>query len=182
MEKLKTSLAAKAAAVLLTLIIGAGGFWTTVFTISQWDTLWLGSSYYDSNDYYDDLMNREVQLHELARLLQAREWEGTLPYLDQRRLENLEEALSAEHTNFRFTIRRNDTGILIYSNLEGSAALEDHVHAVEQTELTVAQNSGVAGNDYMIWDSGRGYYLLNVVLPDGTVQLFLPEDVEQAAY
>ena len=71
MEKLKTSLAAKAAAVLLTLIIGAGGFWTTVFTISQWDTLWLGSSYYDSNDCYDDLMNREVQLHELARLLQA---------------------------------------------------------------------------------------------------------------
>lgn len=182
MEKLKTSLAAKAAAVLLTLIIGAGGFWTTVFTIGQWDTLWLGSSYYDSNDYYDDLMNREVQLHELARLLQAREWEGTLPYLDQRRLENLEEALSAEQTNFRFNIRRNDTGILIYSNLEGSAALEDHVHAVEQTELIVAQNSGVAGNDYMIWDSGRGYYLLNVVLPDGTVQLFLPEDVEQAAY
>ena len=182
MEKLKTSLAAKAAAVLLTLIIGAGGFWTTVFTIGQWDTLWLGSSYYDSNDCYDDLMNREVQLHELARLLQAREWEGTLPYLDQRRLENLEEALSAEHTNFRFTIRRNDTGILIYSNLEGSAALEDHVHAVEQTELIVAQNSGVADYDYKIWDSGRGYYLLNVVLPDGTVQLFLPEDVEQAAY
>lgn len=60
--------------------------------------------------------------------------------------------------------------------------MEDHVHAVKQTELTVAQNSGVAGNDYMIWDSGRGYYLLNVVLPDGTVQLFLPEDVEQAAY
>ena len=60
--------------------------------------------------------------------------------------------------------------------------MEDHVHAVEQTELIVAQNSGVAGNDYMIWDSGRGYYLLNVVLPDGTVQLFLPEDVEQAAY
>ena len=90
--------------------------------------------------------------------------------------------LSAERTNFRFNIRRNDTGVLIYSNLEGSAALEDHVHAVEQTELIVAQNSGVAGNDYMIWDSGRGYYLLNVVLPDGTVQLFLPEDVEQAAY
>ncbi len=41
MKKYKTSLAAKAAAVLLTLIIGAGGFWTTVFTISQWDTLLL---------------------------------------------------------------------------------------------------------------------------------------------
>ena len=181
MKRFRTSLAAKAAAVLLTLAVVSGGFWATVFTISQWDTLWLGSSYYDSNDYYDDLMNREVQLHELARLLQAREWEGTLPYLDQRRLEMLEEALSAEHTNFRFNIRRNDTGILIYSNLEGTGVLEDHVHAVEQDELTLSQDNGETDNDYKIWDSERGYYLLNVTLPDGSLQLFLPSEAEQAA-
>lgn len=181
MKRFRTSLAAKAAAVLLTLAVVSGGFWATVFTISQWDTLWLGSSYYDSSDYDDDLMNRTFQLRELARLLQAREWEGTLPYLDQRRLEMLEEALSAEHTNFRFNIRRNDTGILIYSNLEGTGVLEDHVHAVEQDELTLSQDNGETDNDYKIWDSERGYYLLNVTLPDGSLQLFLPSEAEQAA-
>ena len=181
MKRFRTSLAAKAAAVLLTLAVVSGGFWATVFTISQWDTLWLGSSYYDSSDYDDDLMNRTFQLRELARLLQAREWEGTLPYLDQRRLEMLEGALSAEHTNFRFNIRRNDTGILIYSNLEGTGVLEDHVHAVEQDELTLSQDNGETDNDYKIWDSERGYYLLNVTLPDGSLQLFLPSEAEQAA-
>ncbi|UQT50436.1 hypothetical protein M5E87_13965 [Flavonifractor plautii] len=33
-------------------------------------------------------------MHELARLLQNQEWNGALPYLDQRRLDMLEEALS----------------------------------------------------------------------------------------
>ena len=119
MKRFRTSLAAKTAAVLLALAVGAGGFWSTVFILYQWDTLWLGSGYYDSNDYYSDLYNRSSQVHELARLLQNQEWNGALPYLDQRRLDMLEEALSPERTNFRFAIRRNDTGTLVYSNLEG---------------------------------------------------------------
>ena len=83
MKRFRTSLAAKTAAVLLALAVGAGGFWSTVFILYQWDTLWLGSGYYDSNDYYSDLYNRSSQVHELARLLQNQEWNGALPYLDQ---------------------------------------------------------------------------------------------------
>ena len=94
MKRFRTSLAAKTAAVLLALAVGTGGFWSTVFILYQWDTLWLGSGYYDSNDYYSDLYNRSSQVHELARLLQNQEWNGALPYLDQRRLDMLEEALS----------------------------------------------------------------------------------------
>ena len=90
MKRFRTSLAAKTAAVLLALAVGAGGFWSTVFILYQWDTLWLGSGYYDSNDYYSDLYNRSSQVHELARLLQNQEWNGALPYLDQRRLDMLE--------------------------------------------------------------------------------------------
>ena len=141
MKRFRTSLAAKTAAVLLALAVGAGGFWSTVFILYQWDTLWLGSGYYDSNDYYSDLYNRSSQVHELARLLQNQEWNGALPYLDQRRLDMLEEALSPERTNFRFAIRRNDTGTLVYSNLEGAASLDESVHAVEQEELSLTQNS-----------------------------------------
>ena len=147
MKRFRTSLAAKTAAVLLALAVGAGGFWSTVFILYQWDTLWLGSGYYDSNDYYSDLYNRSSQVHELARLLQNQEWNGALPYLDQRRLDMLEEALSPERTNFRFAIRRNDTGTLVYSNLEGAASLDESVHAVEQEELSLTQNGAAREQD-----------------------------------
>ena len=181
MKKWTTGRAARVIAVVLFLALGAGGFWATLFTGSQWDTLWLGSTYYDSSDCWDDLSNRVLQARELARLLQAREWDGPLPYLDQRRLELLEEALSAEQTNFRFTLRRSDTGTRIYSNLEGTALLEDAVHTVNESNFSVTRNGFAADNDYTIWDSERGYYLLNVVLSDGAVQRFFPENAAQAA-
>ena len=176
MKRFRTSLAVKTAAVLLALAVGAGGFWSTVFILYQWDTLWLGSGYYDSNDYYSDLYNRSSQVHELARLLQQKEWDGSLPYLDQRRLESLEEALAPEQTNFRFTIRRNDTGTLIYTNVEGTAPLENCVHSVEQEELSLTQNEAACKRDYMVWAGEERYYLLYVVLPDGTKQLVTPEE------
>ena len=182
MKRFRTSLAAKTAAVLLALAVGAGGFWSTVFILYQWDTLWLGSGYYDSNDYYSDLYNRSSQVHELARLLQQKEWDGSLPYLDQRRLESLEEALAPEQTNFRFTIRRNDTGTLIYTNVEGTAPRENCVHSVEQEKFTLTQESMMlSSQDYRLWNGERQYYLLNIVLPDGTEQLVTPEDARLAA-
>ena len=160
MKRFRTSLAAKTAAVLLALAVGAGGFWSTVFILYQWDTLGLGSGYYDSNDYYSDLYNRSSQVHELARLLQNQEWNGALPYLDQRRLDMLEEALSPERTNFRCAIRRNDTGTLGYSNLEGAASLDESVHAVEQEELSLTQNGAAREQDYVVWNGKEQYYLL----------------------
>ena len=183
MKRFRTSLAAKTAAVLLALAVGAGGFWSTVFILYQWDTLWLGSGYYDSNDYYSDLYNRSSQVHELARLLQNQEWNGALPYLDQRRLDMLEEALSPERTNFRFAIRRNDTGTLVYSNLEGAASLDESVHAVEQEELSLTQNGAAREQDYVVWNGKEQYYLLYIALPDaaGTKQLVTPEDAGLAA-
>ena len=183
MKRFRTSLAAKTAAVLLALAVGAGGFWSTVFILYQWDTLWLGSGDYDSNDYYSDLYNRSSQVHELARLLQNQEWNGALPYLDQRRLDMLEEALSPERTNFRFAIRRNDTGTLVYSNLEGAASLDESVHAVEQEELSLTQNGAAREQDYVVWNGKEQYYLLYIALPDaaGTKQLVTPEDAGLAA-
>ena len=183
MKRFRTSLAAKTAAVLLALAVGAGGFWSTVFILYQWDTLWLGSGYYDSNDYYSDLYNRSSQVRELARLLQNQEWNGALPYLDQRRLDMLEEALSPERTNFRFAIRRNDTGTLVYSNLEGAASLDESVHAVEQEELSLTQNGAAREQDYVVWNGKEQYYLLYIALPDaaGTKQLVPPEDAGLAA-
>ena len=181
MKQLRTRLAAKLAAVLLVLAAGTGGFWVSVFILYQWDTLWLGTSYYASNDYYQDVSNRAVQVRELARLLQYREWEGSLPYLDQRRMDMLVEALDEEQTNFRFAIRRNDTGTLIYTNVEGAAPLEECVHTVEQDTVTPTVNADASDRDYLVWNGEKQYYLLCVVLTDGTEQLITPEDAALAA-
>ena len=95
----------------------------------------------------------------------------------------LEEALSPERTNFRFAIRRNDTGTLVYSNLEGAASLDESVHAVEQEELSLTQNGAAREQDYVVWNGKEQYYLLYIALPDaaGTKQLVPPEDAGLAA-
>ena len=103
---MRTKFAVKLATFLLALATGVGGFWASLFILSQWDTLWTGTGYYTSNSYYQDLNNRFYQARELALLLQHKEWNnGTLPYLDQQRLADLEALLDPEQTNFRFAFR-----------------------------------------------------------------------------
>ena len=136
---MKTKFAVKLAAFLLALATGVGGFWASLFILSQWDTLWTGTGYYTSNSYYQDLNNRFYQAQELAWLLQQKEWSnGSLPYLDQQRLEELQNLLSPEQTNFRFAVRRNDTGILIYTNGDASLPLSGQVHTVVRDALSLA--------------------------------------------
>ena len=134
---MRTKFAVKLATFLLALATGVGGFWASLFILSQWDTLWTGTGYYTSNSYYQDLNNRFYQARELALLLQHKEWNnGTLPYLDQQRLADLEALLDPEQTNFRFAIRRNDTGTLIYTNGDADQSLESQVHTVEREAVT----------------------------------------------
>lgn len=181
MKWIRSNFALKLAAFLLALAVGTGGFWASAFILYQWDTLWLNSGYYDSVDYCADLNDRLYQLQEMARLLQFKEWDGTLPYLDQRRLDTLEESLSPEHTNFRYTIRRNEGGTLISSNLEGVSTLDGSVHTVEQSEIEMSGgNDSPTEADYMVWNGEDQYYLVYVTLPDGTRQLFTPENADGA--
>lgn len=80
MKALKTNFAVKVIAFLLALATGVGGFWASLFILSQWDTLWTGTGYYTSNSYYQDLNNRFYQAQELAQLLQQKEWSsGSCP-------------------------------------------------------------------------------------------------------
>ena len=141
MKALKTNFAVKVIAFLLALATGVGGFWASLFILSQWDTLWTGTGYYTSNSYYQDLSNRFYQAQELAQLLQQKEWSsGSLPYLDQQRLEELQDLLSPEETNFRLAIRRNDTGILLYTNGDANLPFGEQVHAVERQAVTITMS------------------------------------------
>ena len=141
MKALKTNFAVKVIAFLLALATGVGGFWASLFILSQWDTLWTGTGYYTSNSYYQDLNNRFYQAQELAWLLQQKEWSsGSLPYLDQQRLEELQDLLSPEQTNFRLAVRRNDTGTLLYTNGDANLPLGEQVHAVERQAVTITMS------------------------------------------
>lgn len=141
MKALRTNLAVKLVAFFLAIATGAGGFWASLFILSQWDTLWTGTGYYTSNSYYQDLSNRFDQARELTWLIQYKEWnDGSLPYLDQQRLEELQELLSPEKTNFRFAIRRNDTGVLLYTNADPNQALDSQVHTVVREAVTTTMD------------------------------------------
>ena len=182
MKQLACRLAVKVIAFLLALGTGVGGVWASLFILSQWDTLWTGVGYYSSNSCYQYMEIRFHQVSELARLLQYQNWEAKLSYLDQQRLADLEYNLDASRTNFRFSIRRNDTGALIYSNLEDSTPMESSVHTVFRDSISLAYNDGTQRRqDYFVWNGEKQYYLLYVVLEDGTEQLITPSDAALAA-
>ena len=184
MKALRTNPAVKLAAFLLAIAAGAGGFWASLFILSQWDTLWTGTGYYTSNSYYQDLSNRFDQARELTWLIQDKEWnDGSLPYLDQQRLEELQEVLSPEQTNFRFAIRRNDTGVLLYTNGNPNQALDSQVHSVvrEAVTITMDLNSFLAASTRSPQptegvDSGDGMRSSELVLEFGVTDPLTVED------
>ena len=182
MGKLGKRLAVKVIAFFLALGTGVGGFWATLFILSQWDTLWTGVGYYSSNSCNQYMDARLTQVEELGRLLQYQAWEAPLSYLDQQRLSELEQALDSERTNFCFTIRRNDSGALIYSNLADGRTVEGSVHTVLRNSIPVTYNDGnERRKDYFVWNGEKQFYLLYVVLDDGSEQLLTPNDAALAA-
>ena len=173
MRQFRTRFAAKAAAFLLALVVGTGGFWASLFILSQWDTLWTGTGYYTSNSYYQDLDNRFAQAQELAYLIQYKEWEGgKLPYLEQQRLESLQDLLSPDSTNFRFAVRRNDTGALIYTNGSAEQVMEEQVYGVNLSAVYPSLNTGDRDDIYPD-EAGRPVLQVNW---EGQALTFTPDD------
>ena len=151
-KQLRTHPALKALAVILALVLGAGGLWASLFTLSQWDDIWTGTGYYESSNCYSNLYNRLAQVRELAWLMQNRTWDGSLSYLDQQRLEALQEALSPEQTNFRFRLVDNATGEPVYGNLPGGQTMEGAVYRVLSDSLELQRYNGGHEDDYQTWD------------------------------
>ena len=182
MKQLLNKLAAKALLFLLALGTGVGGFWATLFIFSQWDTLWTGVGYYSSNSCAQAMENRYLQAQELARLLQYQAWGVPLSYLDHQRISDLKSALDGSRTNFRFSVRHNDTGALLYDNLDDGAVIEGSVHTVTRGSVPVIYDEDDShSKDYYVWNGEKQYYLLYVVLSDGTEQLLTPADAALAA-
>ncbi len=141
MKNLRTSPAAKTVAVLLALVVITGGFWASFFTLSQWDDLWYGNGYYDSNNCYVNMYSRYRQAEQLLTQNQQEVWNGSLTYLEQQRLSELTETLRAENTNFRFQAVDNTTGTLVYSNLTPGTELEQAVHEILWDSLELSEPS-----------------------------------------
>lgn len=182
MKNLRTSPAAKTAAVLLTLVVITGGFWASFFTLSQWDDLWYGNGYYDSNNCYANMYSRYRQAEQLLTLNQQEVWSGSLTYLEQQRLSDLTEALRAENTNFRFRVVNNTTGTLVYDNLTSDTELELAVHQIQRDSLELSECS--YDNAHVSWDGETDGSQLHLDLKDGERRIFNSErdaDLEAAS-
>lgn len=194
MKDLRTNLTAKALAVLLLVLVSAGGFWASIITVARWNDLWSGGDFYDSATLNGHLTYDADRALELAGLYLARRWEGELNYRDAQRLQSLTQSLSADSTNFRFQIH-DQQGKLLCGNVS-DGELDGSVRRVMMQESAVrrladgtvyAEISDTSVqiyfnrlDDYTVWDGGRGAELLNVYV-DGDLLLFTPDQRDQAA-
>lgn len=182
-KQLRTSPAARAAATVLALLLGAGGFWASMFTLSQWDNIWMDADYFDSDQCYSTLYDYCGRVRQIAALTQESRWDNELSYLDQQQLKGVQDSLTAENTNFRVRLLDNNTGELLYSNLSGDTskdALEEAVHQVLYRSISLTRESEMHGNDYFTWDGQKQWYQLHIVLPDWETVICTPDDAKLA--
>lgn len=146
-----TRLAAKTAAVFLLLAASTGGFWASLLTLFHWDDLWSSRDFYSSGLVSVQANSDCQQAMRLAALYQSEQWTGALNYRDQQRRAALEEALSAQATNFRYQIHSQD-GALVCGNV-ADGEIEQLVHQVWMGEYTVVQDG--SGEAFFTGDGNR---------------------------
>ena len=117
----RTPPAVKVLAFVLTVGLGTGALCGLFYTVRNWDNLF-GRGYAESADFYSTRSSYQGLL--LEYLTDVADWATTgedLTYMQEQTLSNLQEQLSAENTNFRFTVRDSQTGNLYFDNTDGQA-------------------------------------------------------------
>ena len=117
----RTPPAVKVLAFLLTVALGTGALCGLFYTIRNWDNLF-GRGYAESADFYETRSSYQSLL--LEYLGDVADWATTgeeLTYVQEQTLSSLQDQLSAENTNFRFTVRDSQTGTLYFDNTGGQA-------------------------------------------------------------
>ena len=138
--------------ILLLLFTSIVSFWTGFLTLYYWDDIWTDTSYQNSTvaentmSYY---CSRVISLMEYRHLKD----QGITNYGYQQSIRQLEEALNASNTNFRYQVH-NSSGQLITDNLNG-AELSDAVASVsllsfELTPATSMDNDWISGNELYV--------------------------------
>ncbi len=165
MKRLFTGPVSRPVFFLVSAVVTALAFWSSIVTMSQWDDLWNGGDYRDSGSLRSALLSYDHLATQLGELLQARARQGRLDYTDQQRLTNMERSISAANTNYRVELHAQD-GTLIYSNLQEGEAIEDCA-GVQLSESTYTWGEELSEWDYLTYDEAAGRTWLQVYLGDG---------------
>ena len=165
MKRLFTGPVSRPVFFLVSAVVTALAFWSSIVTMSQWDDLWNGGDYRDSGSLRSALLSYDHLATRLGELLQARARQGRLDYTDQQRLTNMERSISAANTNYRVELHTQD-GTLIYSNLQEGEAVEDCA-GVQLSESTYTWGEELSEGDYLSYDENAGRTWLRVYMGDG---------------
>lgn len=146
---------------LLTMVVLAAAFLSSLLTAANWDDLWTGGDYYNSNTARMDMFSDLSQVEQLVDLLLRERWSGDLSYLEEQQLSGLQDRLSPENTNFRYQVH-DQSGALLATNLEGQS-LDGSTGVQITSSITYSQ-----GEDLSYQDSNSGSSLM-VRTKDGYV-------------
>ncbi len=140
-------------ALLLSVCLGTGVFFGWVYCGLNWDTL------FDQGDYTDSAAWGNAMNDACSRLNERLDYEwtilknGPLDYLARQSYNSLLDKLDPENTNFRYTVRDNATGALLFSS-NG----ENSLSGVTDVRATLRSYS-VADGGRVKYDPERGVYV-----------------------
>ena len=100
--------------VLCVLLLNVGVWGCVLFGL--WEANWGWNEQFYEGAFYWKTVNEYTDMVEEAFELQTEAGEGTLSNYERTRLDELEEILKAENTNFRFSVYRVLDGELLYGN------------------------------------------------------------------
>ena len=143
-------------AATLCLVCGVLAFWSGLMLLSRWDDLWSGGDFYQSGSLWDAMAVYDSAVRQYADLKLAQGWGEELDYLNQLQLQQTEEFLNPEDTNFRYRLRTGD-GALLYSNLEEGRNFST-LSGQETGAFTVCRGEDLKDRDVQSWE-GDGYLL-----------------------
>lgn len=124
----------KALAILITISLGVASFFGWVYCGIHWDTLFDIGDYTYSAAYGQAMNDRYSQLMALLDYEKKLTYGGTLTYTEQRDYAYWKEVLSPSSTNFRYIVRDNATGEILYSTMgEDSLAGASNVRTSVRT-------------------------------------------------
>ncbi|MEG1721326.1 MAG: histidine kinase dimerization/phospho-acceptor domain-containing protein, partial [Pseudoflavonifractor sp.] len=140
MKEWRKSTGLKITALVLALIFGVAGFWSSYVTLANWDDLWSAQGYFSSSHCYNAMERRQNQVRRLVSLRQEEVWSGSATYLQRQEMAQLRTQLSADKTNFRFVLRDAGNGALLDGNIPGDDLASQ---VVSFTSSTLELYSGI---------------------------------------
>lgn len=141
----------KAIAVVLFIACGVGACFSWIYCAIYWNDLFGAADYTSSPAYVQAMNNQYGRLMELCRYEESLRAGKTLSYLQEQDYQTCRSELSSDATNFRYIVRDNATGEILFSSM-GETSMDN------VSEVHLASRDWGEQWFYTEYDSGDGMY------------------------